>query len=226
MEMSMAPNPSHLEAVNSVVAGMVRSKQMRVDVPRGGRSRVSQRKVMGLLIHGDAAFCGLGVNAEVMQLQDLPDYTTGGTVHIVVNNQIGFTTVPRRARSSPHPSDVAKGYGAPIFHVNGDDPEAVVRACRLAADFRAEWGQVSLFSFSYGQLYMTWFFLTGRGDQPGVLPPPRAQRTGRPVHHASAAVGADQASAESVGDLRRSARRRRRGRGEVSLFSFSYGQFD
>ena len=153
MEMSMAPNPSHLEAVNSVVAGMVRSKQMRVDVPRGGRSRVSQRKVMGLLIHGDAAFCGLGVNAEVMQLQDLPDYTTGGTVHIVVNNQIGFTTVPRRARSSPHPSDVAKGYGAPIFHVNGDDPEAVVRACRLAADFRAEWGQVSLFSFSYGQLY-------------------------------------------------------------------------
>ena len=153
VEMSMAPNPSHLEAVNSVVAGMVRSKQMRVDVARGGRSRASQRKVMGLLIHGDAAFCGLGVNAEVMQLQDLPDYTTGGTVHIVVNNQIGFTTVPRRARSSPHPSDVAKGYGAPIFHVNGDDPEAVVRACRLAADFRAEWGQVSLFSFSYGQLY-------------------------------------------------------------------------
>ena len=141
VEMSMAPNPSHLEAVNSVVTGMVRSKQMRVDVARGGRSRVAQRKVMGLLIHGDAAFCGLGVNAEVMQLQDLPDYTTGGTVHIVVNNQIGFTTVPRRARSSPHPSDVAKGYGAPIFHVNGDDPEAVVRACRLAADFRAEWGQ-------------------------------------------------------------------------------------
>lgn len=67
---------------------------------------------------------GLGANAEVMQLQDLPDYTTGGTIHIVVNNQIGFTTVPRRARSSPHPSDVAKGYGAPIFHVNGDDPEA------------------------------------------------------------------------------------------------------
>ena len=121
------------------------------------------------MIHGDAAFCGLGVNAEVMQLQDLPDYTTGGTVHIVVNNQIGFTTVPRRARSSPHPSDVAKGYGecvnsippvpkytnttqmltvspplpsgAPIFHVNGDDPEAVVRACRLAGDFRSEWGQ-------------------------------------------------------------------------------------
>ena len=73
------------------------------------------------------------------QLQDLPDYTTGGTVHIVVNNQIGFTTVPRRARSSPHPSDVAKGYGAPIFHVNGDDPEAVVRACRLAVAYRAEW---------------------------------------------------------------------------------------
>ncbi|EEH54505.1 uncharacterized protein MICPUCDRAFT_19691, partial [Micromonas pusilla CCMP1545] len=138
MELSMAPNPSHLEAVNAVVTGMVRSKQMRRDARRGGRSRTAQGAVMGLIIHGDAAFCGLGANAEVMQLQDLPDYTTGGTVHIVVNNQIGFTTVPRRARSSPHPSDVAKGYGAPIFHVNGDDPEAVVRACRLAVAYRAE----------------------------------------------------------------------------------------
>ena len=84
---------------------------MRIDPRKGGRSKTSQRKVLGLLLHGDAAFCGLGANAEVMQLQDLPDYTTGGTIHIVVNNQIGFTTVPRRARSSPHPSDVAKGYG-------------------------------------------------------------------------------------------------------------------
>ena len=163
VELTMAPNPSHLEAVNAVAAGMVRSKQARLD-PNAGRfaphsgltfrpgstrrgggslsttSASARRKVAGLLLHGDAAFCGLGANAETMQLQDLPEYATGGTMHVVVNNQIGFTTVPRRARSSPHPSDVAKGYGAPIFHVNGDDPEAVVRACRLAAEYRAEWG--------------------------------------------------------------------------------------
>ena len=160
VEMTMAPNPSHLEAVNAVAAGMVRSKQARLDpgagryAPRSGlafrpggvhgsylstTSSSSRRRVAGLLLHGDAAFCGLGANAEVMQLQDLPEYATGGTTHIVVNNQIGFTTVPRRARSSPHPSDVAKGYGAPIFHVNGDDPEAVVRAFRLAAEYRATW---------------------------------------------------------------------------------------
>ena len=163
VELTMAPNPSHLEAVNAVAAGMVRSKQTRLDpsagrrAPRSGlafrpggakrgggslstTSASARRKVAGLLLHGDAAFCGLGANAETMQLQDLPEYATGGTMHVVVNNQIGFTTVPRRARSSPHPSDVAKGYGAPIFHVNGDDPEAVVRACRLAAEYRAEWG--------------------------------------------------------------------------------------
>jgi 2-oxoglutarate dehydrogenase complex dehydrogenase (E1) component-like enzyme len=137
MELSMAPNPSHLEAVNAVVAGMVRSKQFRLD-PRH-RGAKSRRAVCGLVLHGDAAFSGLGANAEAMQLQDLPDYTTGGTIHIIVNNQIGFTTVPRRARSSAHPSDVAKGIGAPILHVNGDDPEAVVRAMRLAVDWRSEW---------------------------------------------------------------------------------------
>ena len=157
IEMTMAPNPSHLEAVNCVATGMVRSKQVRVD-PNAGKlttfasggigkntqashttSSSSRTKVVGLLLHGDAAFCGLGANAETMQLQDLPEYTTGGTIQVIVNNQIGFTTVPRRARSSPHPSDVAKGYGAPIFHVNGDDPEAVVRAFRLAAEYRSHW---------------------------------------------------------------------------------------
>ena len=106
---------------------------------------------MGLLIHGDAAFCGFGANAEVMQLQDLPDYTTGGTVHIVVNNQIGFTTVPRRARSSPHPSDVAKGYGLRFSTSTATTRKLSSAQCRLAADFRAEW--VSLFFlFSHGQL--------------------------------------------------------------------------
>lgn len=134
--LSLVPNPSHLEMVNAVVSGVVRAQQFRRDPD--GKGEAARSHVLPLLLHGDASFCGLGQNAEVMQLQDLPDYTTGGTVHVVVNNQIGFTTVPRRARSSPHPSDVAKAYGAPIIHVNGDDPDAVVRAMQLAADYRTE----------------------------------------------------------------------------------------
>ena len=134
--LTLVPNPSHLEMVNAVVSGVVRAKQFKRDSQTEGAS--ARAHVLPLLLHGDASFCGLGQNGEVMQLQDLPDYTTGGTVHVVVNNQIGFTTVPRRARSSPHPSDVAKAYGAPIIHVNGDDPDAVVSAMRLAADYRAE----------------------------------------------------------------------------------------
>jgi len=136
VELCLVPNPSHLEMVNAVVSGIARAKQFKRDPTRDGAG--ARAHVLPLLLHGDASFCGLGQNAEVMQLQDLPDYTTGGTVHVVVNNQIGFTTVPRRARSSPHPSDVAKAYGAPIIHVNGDDPDAVCRAMKLAADYRAE----------------------------------------------------------------------------------------
>lgn len=136
IELCLVPNPSHLEMVNAVVSGITRAKQFRMDPDSQGAE--ARSRVLPLLLHGDASFCGLGQNGEVMQLQDLPDYTTGGTVHVVVNNQIGFTTVPRRARSSPHPSDVAKAYGAPIIHVNGDDPDAVVQAMRLAADYRAE----------------------------------------------------------------------------------------
>ena len=134
--MTLVPNPSHLEMVNAVVSGVVRAKQFRRDPEAQGAG--ARAHVLPLLLHGDASFCGLGQTAEVMTLQDLPDYSTGGTVHVIVNNQIGFTTVPRRARSSPHPSDVAKAYGAPIIHVNGDDPDAVIRAMRLAADYRAE----------------------------------------------------------------------------------------
>ncbi|GBG61860.1 hypothetical protein CBR_g23813 [Chara braunii] len=92
--------------------------------------------LQGVLLHGDAAFSGLGLPAEVMQLSNLPEYTTGGTIHLIINNQIGFTTDPKLARSSPHPSDVAKGVGAPIFHVNGDDPQAVCQACELAVEYR------------------------------------------------------------------------------------------
>ena len=125
----IAANPSHLEAVDPVLEGIVRAKQ---DVLP--RERVFD--VLPLLIHGDAAFAGQGVVAETLHLSQLQGYRTGGTVHIVVNNQVGFTTSPRYSRSSVYPTDVARMVQAPIFHVNGDDPEAVVRVARLAFEFR------------------------------------------------------------------------------------------
>ena len=128
---SLTPNPSHLEAVNPVVLGKVRAKQaMRRDKNR--------ERIMGLLIHGDAALAGQGTCSEVFELSELRAYRTGGTVHIVINNQIGFTTSPAQARTSPYPSEVAKIIQAPVFHVNGDDPEAVVRVCQIAADYRQQ----------------------------------------------------------------------------------------
>ena len=131
----LAANPSHLEAVDPVVEGMARARQRIV----GDMDR--RRKVLPVLIHGDAAFAGQGIVAEVFQMSQLPGYRTGGTLHIVVNNQIGFTTVPEDARSSPYPTDVAKTIEAPIFHVNGDDPLAVATVSRLALDFRQEFGR-------------------------------------------------------------------------------------
>lgn len=126
---SLANNPSHLEAVNPVVMGRVRAKQsMAGDVER--------KKIMGILIHGDAAVAGQGIVPETLACADLVGYTTGGTVHFIVNNQIGFTTNPEYARSFPHPSEVAKVIQAPIFHVNGDDVEAVVHVSRLAMEYR------------------------------------------------------------------------------------------
>ena len=131
LHISLTPNPSHLEAVNPVVLGKVRAKQaMRRDKAR--------ERVMGLLIHGDAALAGQGTCSEVFELSELRAYRTGGTVHIVVNNQIGFTTSPAQARTSPYPSEVAKIIQAPVFHVNGDDPESVVRVCQIAADYRQQ----------------------------------------------------------------------------------------
>ncbi len=129
VHLSLTANPSHLEAVNPVVAGKVRAKQ-------GQMHDTERQQVMGLLLHGDAAFAGQGIVAETLSLSDLAGYRTGGTVHIIVNNQIGFTTSPKNARASRYPTEVAKMVEAPIFHINGDDPEAVVHASRIAAEFR------------------------------------------------------------------------------------------
>jgi 2-oxoglutarate dehydrogenase E1 component len=129
LSVTLASNPSHLEAVDPVVEGMVRAKQDLSDEP-------ATFPMLSLLVHGDAAFAGQGVVAETLNLSNLRGYRTGGTVHLVINNQLGFTTGPEAARSSLYPTDVAKMVQAPIFHVNGDDPEACVRVGRLAFAFR------------------------------------------------------------------------------------------
>ncbi|MCP4923981.1 MAG: 2-oxoglutarate dehydrogenase E1 component [bacterium] len=131
LHLSLNANPSHLEAVDPVVVGKVRAKQTLIGDE--GRS-----KIMGILLHGDAAFAGQGLVAETLCLSELKGYKSGGTLHLVVNNQIGFTTSPRFSRSSPYCSDVAKMIQAPVFHVNGDDPEAVERVARWAAEFRQQ----------------------------------------------------------------------------------------
>ena len=134
VHVSLTDNPSHLEAVNPVVLGQTRAKQyFHKDKERN--------KVIPILIHGDAAFAGQGVVAECFAMSGLPGHNTGGTIHIIVNNQIGFTTSPRFARSSPYPSDIAKMVDAPIIHANGDDPEAVVYAARIATEFRLKFNR-------------------------------------------------------------------------------------
>ncbi len=134
VHVSLTDNPSHLEAVNPVVLGQTRAKQFF-------HKDAQRNKVIPILIHGDAAFAGQGVVAECFAMSGLPGHNTGGTIHIIVNNQIGFTTSPRFARSSPHPSDVAKMVEAPIIHVNGDDPEAVVYGSRIATEFRLKFNR-------------------------------------------------------------------------------------
>jgi 2-oxoglutarate dehydrogenase E1 component len=131
VHLSLTANPSHLEAVNPVVLGKVRAKQTQ-------KRDTERARVMGLLLHGDAAFAGQGVVHEGLEMSELRGFRTGGTIHLIVNNQIGFTTSPAYARSSPYPSDGARSVQAPIFHVNGDDPEAVVHVARLAAEFRQQ----------------------------------------------------------------------------------------
>ena len=170
IHLSLAANPSHLEAVNPVVLGKVRAKQRQ----RGDRER---QEVVGILMHGDAAFAGQGVVAESLELSDLRGYRTGGTVHIIVNNQIGFTTSPAFARSSPYPSDVAKGVQAPIFHINGDDPEAVVEVARAAIEYRQRFNKdvvVDLFCYRrHGH---------NESDEPGFTQPVMYQKI---AHHPS-----------------------------------------
>ena len=134
VHISLTDNPSHLEAVNPVVLGQVRAKQFF-------HKDKGRKKVVPVLIHGDAAFAGQGVVAECFAMSGLPGHNTGGTIHIIVNNQIGFTTAPRFARSSPYPSDLAKMVQAPIFHVNGDDPESVVHCAKIATEFRQKFNR-------------------------------------------------------------------------------------
>jgi len=139
IDVSMASNPSHLEAVSPVVEGIVRAKQDLLVRPGDGTDNDHRNDFypyLALLIHGDAAFAGQGVVAETLNMSQLSGYHIGGAIHIVINNQVGFTTAPESARSSVYPTDVAKMIQAPIFHVNGDDPEACMRAARLAYDYR------------------------------------------------------------------------------------------
>ena len=133
VHISMAANASHLESINAIVQGKARALQ-------DGRHGKERRSVLPILLHGDAAFSGQGVVAETLNLSRLPGYKTGGTIHIIINNQIGFTTSSRNARSSIFPTDLAKAMGVPIFHINGDDPEAVVYAADLALQYRQMFG--------------------------------------------------------------------------------------
>src|SRR5438093_1189271 len=160
VEIRLSSNPSHLEAVDPVVEGKARARQ-RI---RGDTEH--RRKVLPLLVHGDAAFIAQGIVAETLNLSQLHGYCTGGNIHIVVNNQIGFTTLPKDARSSPYATDVAKMIEAPIFHVNGDDPLAIKFVSDLAFDFRQQFGRdvvIDMYSYRrYGH---------NEGDEPSFTQP-------------------------------------------------------
>jgi 2-oxoglutarate dehydrogenase E1 component len=160
VHLSLTANPSHLEIVDPVVLGKVRAKQDQLN------DTAERVKVLPLLIHGDAAFAGQGVVAECLGLSGLKGHKTGGSIHFIINNQIGFTTYPRFSRSSPYPSDVAKMIEAPIFHVNGDDPEAVVFAVKVAVEFRQLFHKpVVIDMFCYRR------FGHNEGDEPSFTQP-------------------------------------------------------
>ncbi|MBH0238695.1 2-oxoglutarate dehydrogenase E1 component [Methylobrevis albus] len=168
VHLSLTPNPSHLEIVNPVVLGKVRAKQdQKATIWEDDIIPLRERvKVLPLLLHGDAAFAGQGVVAECFGLSGLRGHRTGGSIHFIINNQIGFTTNPRFSRSSPYPSDVAKMIEAPIFHVNGDDPEAVVFAAKIAIEFRQKFHKpVVIDMFCYRR------FGHNEGDEPAFTQP-------------------------------------------------------
>src|SRR5258706_4218303 len=159
VHLSLTANPSHLEAVDPVVIGKVRAKQQQ-------RKDPERPKVMGLLMHGDAAFAGQGLVAETLALSELRGYRTGGTIHVIVNNQIGFTTAPSFSRFTPYPSDLAMAVQAPIFHVNGDDPEAVVHVSRIAIEFRQKFKRDVVIDMICYRRYGH-----NEGDEPGFTQP-------------------------------------------------------
>ncbi|KQT19959.1 2-oxoglutarate dehydrogenase subunit E1 [Methylobacterium sp. Leaf399] len=166
VHLSLTANPSHLEIVDPVVLGKVRAKQ-----DQRAKPNVQRTSVMPLLIHGDAAFAGQGVVAECLGLSGLKGHRTGGSIHFIINNQIGFTTDPRFSRSSPYPSDVAKMVEAPIFHCNGDDPEAVTFAAKIATEYRQKFGKpVVIDMLCYRR------FGHNEGDEPAFTQPKMYQR--------------------------------------------------
>jgi len=164
VHISLSDNPSHLEAVDPVVLGQTRAKQFF-------HKDIKRQKVIPVLIHGDAAFAGQGVVAECFAMSGVRGHSTGGTIHIIVNNQIGFTTNPRFARSSPYPSDIAKMVEAPILHCNGDDPEAVVHCARMAIEFRQQFNRdVVIDMICYRR------FGHNEGDEPSFTQPKMYQK--------------------------------------------------
>ena len=187
VHMSLVPNPSHLEAVDPVVLGKVRATQgMRDDLEK-------HEQVLPVLIHGDAAFAGQGIVWECLGFSGIRGYNTGGCVHFIINNQVGFTTSPQFARSSPYPSDVAKGVQAPIFHVNGDDPEAVTFACKIAIEFRQRFGRdIVIDMWCYRR------FGHNEGDEPSFTQPLMYARI--KTHPKVSAVYADRLVAQGVID--------------------------
>lgn len=136
ISVTLMANPSHLEAVNPVVMGRVRAEQHFL-----GGSEDSRAQVVPIIVHGDAAMAGQGIVFETLQMAELPNYTVGGTIHVIVNNQVGFTTSPRAGRSGTYSSDVAKSINAPIFHVNGESLEDVAKTFRFAAEFRQKFNK-------------------------------------------------------------------------------------
>lgn len=159
IHLSLTANPSHLEFVNPVVIGKVRAKQVQ-------RNDKEAEQVLPLILHGDAAFAGQGITAETLMISELPGYRVGGAMHIVINNQIGFTTMPKYGRSGPYCTDVAKMLAAPIFHVNGDDPEALVHVARIATEFRQKFKKdVVIDIFCYRR------FGHNEGDEPAFTQP-------------------------------------------------------